>query len=74
MDNFVNNYSEEVTAGYEANGGFLLGSQAQVNNRPLMALPTLDAILPMLALLGLSQEIKSPVSQLGGSLPMQHMF
>lgn len=37
--------------GYEANGGFLLGSDVVRNGRRLAALPTRDAVLPMLALL-----------------------
>jgi phosphomannomutase len=38
-------------AGFEANGGFLLGSDVQVNGKLLKALPTRDAILPALMLL-----------------------
>jgi len=72
MDNLKNEHLGEVIAGYEANGGFLLGSETQVNNSPLMSLPTRDAILPMLALLGLSEENKRPVSQLTESLPMRY--
>jgi len=56
-----------------ANRGFLLGSDTQVNNRPLMALPTRDAILPMLALLGLSKETNKPVSRLTDSLPKRYI-
>jgi len=72
MDNMKAKHTGEVIAGYEANGGFLLGSEAQVNNRPIMALPTRDAILPMLALLGLSKETNKPVSQLVESLPKRY--
>ena len=38
-------------AGYEANGGFLLGSDTVINNAPLKALPTRDAVLPAIMLL-----------------------
>ena len=38
-------------AGFEANGGFLLGSDVQVNGQPLKALPTRDAVLPAIMLL-----------------------
>ena len=38
-------------AGFEANGGFLLGSDVQLNGQPLKALPTRDAVLPALMLL-----------------------
>lgn len=38
-------------AGFEANGGFLLGSDTSINNKPLKALPTRDALLPAIMLL-----------------------
>lgn len=38
-------------AGFEANGGYLLGSDVQVNGKMLKALPTRDAVLPALMLL-----------------------
>lgn len=38
-------------AGFEANGGFLLGSDVKVNGQVLSALPTRDAILPAIMLL-----------------------
>jgi phosphomannomutase len=72
MDTLKGKHPDDVIAGYEANGGFLLGSEARVNNRPLMALPTRDAILPMLALLGLSKDTNREVSQLTKSLPMRY--
>lgn len=36
---------------WEANGGFLLGSDVLLNGRPLKALPTRDAVLPILCAL-----------------------
>lgn len=54
-------------AGFEANGGFLLGSSLHVANKALAALPTRDAVLPLLALLALSGE--QPISSLLASLP-----
>jgi phosphomannomutase len=41
-------------AGFEANGGFLLGSDTVINNHLLKALPTRDAVLPALMLLAAS--------------------
>ncbi|TOH85588.1 hypothetical protein CGI72_23510, partial [Vibrio parahaemolyticus] len=35
-----------TVAGFEANGGFLLGSDVFVNGRKIKALPTRDAVLP----------------------------
>ncbi|WP_282114488.1 phosphomannomutase [Pseudoalteromonas arctica] len=39
-------------AGFEANGGYLLGSDIEVNGKLLTALPTRDALLPVLIVLG----------------------
>jgi len=41
-------------AGFEANGGFLLGSDTVINNKALKALPTRDAVLPAIMLLAAS--------------------
>jgi len=43
-------------AGFEANGGFLLGSDVQVNGKMLKALPTRDAVLPAIMLLAAAGE------------------
>jgi len=45
--------------GWEVNGGFLLGSSREINGKILKALPTRDAVLPILAvlLLALREEI-----------------
>jgi phosphomannomutase len=40
-----------VTVGFEANGGFLLGSDVVLSGKTLSALPTRDAMLPILATL-----------------------
>ncbi len=40
-----------TVAGYEANGGFLLASDITINGRTLSALPTRDAVLPILSIL-----------------------
>ncbi|OOE56164.1 phosphomannomutase [Salinivibrio sp. ML323] len=38
-------------AGFEANGGFLLGSDVQLNGQALKALPTRDAVLPAIVVM-----------------------
>lgn len=38
-------------AGFEANGGYLLGSNVEVNGHQLKGLPTRDAVLPVIMLL-----------------------
>lgn len=43
--------------GYEANGGFLLGSDIMSDGRVLTALPTRDAVLPILAALVASRGV-----------------
>lgn len=45
--------SSVQVAGFEANGGFLLGSDIYVNGIKLTALPTRDALLPVLAVLAM---------------------
>lgn len=51
-------------AGFEANGGFLLGSDIQVNGKTLAALPTRDALLPVLIVLAQPSSIVSMLSKL----------
>jgi len=46
----------DSVAGFEANGGFLLGSDVIVNNKLVKALPTRDAVLPALMLLAAASE------------------
>ena len=58
-----------VVAGFEANGGFLLGTDVQGERCVLKALPTRDAVLPMLALLCMARAQDVPLSQLCQSLP-----
>lgn len=58
-----------VVAGFEANGGFLLGTDVQGERCVLKALPTRDAVLPMLALLCMARAQGVPLSQLCQSLP-----
>ena len=57
-------------AGFEANGGFLLGSDVTVSGLVLKALPTRDALLPGLALLALAGE--QPLSKLTDALPQRY--
>jgi phosphomannomutase len=55
--------------GYEANGGFMVGSDIELNVKTLHALPTRDAVLPILIVLSLSHQSSVPVSQLLKNLP-----
>jgi phosphomannomutase len=58
--------------GYEANGGFLLGSDVVRQSRFMAALPTRDAVLPILALLCLARERACKLSQLPQGLPARY--
>jgi phosphomannomutase len=64
---------EAPVVGYEANGGFLLGSDVVRTSGEhagsLAALPTRDALLPILALLAMAAERGAPLSQLSAGLP-----
>lgn len=61
------NKSNSSVAGFEANGGFLLGSDVVVNSKELKALPTRDAVLPALMLLFSAG--KNGISTLVDALP-----
>lgn len=57
--------------GFEANGGVLLGSEATVNGQVLARLPTRDAVLPILAVLGMAARDGVPVAELVRRLPLR---
>ncbi|QCJ72093.1 phosphomannomutase [Providencia heimbachae] len=59
-------------AGFEANGGFLLGSTVKINGKKLSALPTRDAVLPFLMLLSAAKE--KGISELVKELPQRITF
>lgn len=54
----------ETIIGFEANGGVLLGSDVTRDKRKLAALPTRDALLPILATLALIGSEAKPLSTL----------
>ncbi|HCZ9271952.1 TPA: phosphomannomutase [Vibrio alginolyticus] len=56
-------------AGFEANGGFLLGSDVEINGQTLNTLPTRDAVLPALMLLSAAQD--TSIAQLVSNLPQR---
>ena len=57
-------------AGFEANGGFLLGSDVLINGVCLTALPTRDAVLPAIILLAAAKG--TTVSSLVAKLPKRY--
>ncbi|MEZ8743216.1 phosphomannomutase [Vibrio sp. 10N.261.49.A5] len=56
-------------AGFEANGGYLLGSDVEVNGKLLKSLPTRDAVLPALMLLLLAKQENKSIKELVMALP-----
>lgn len=61
-----------AVCGWEANGGFLLGSDLRREGRTLQALATRDAVLPILAVLLASAEKGMPLIDLFGTLPRRY--
>lgn len=59
-------------AGFEANGGFLLGSTLHYNGKLLEALPTRDALLPALVVLADAAAKHLPLSALVAALPKRY--
>ncbi|KAJ5538609.1 hypothetical protein N7494_008088 [Penicillium frequentans] len=55
--------------GWEANGGFLTGSEIELDGRKLPALPTRDAVLPLLCVLFAARKRQTNVPTLFKSLP-----
>jgi phosphomannomutase len=61
-----------AVCGWEANGGFLTGSDIEKNGKILTALPTRDAVLPILTALRAAREQKLPLTQLFARLPKRY--
>jgi phosphomannomutase len=57
--------------GYEANGGFLIGSDLESDGRRLGALPTRDALVLHIAILLLARREGVPISRLLAALPQR---
>lgn len=57
----------KTVVGFEANGGVLLGSAIERNSRTLSALPTRDALLPILACLASVRQMGRPLSAIADS-------
>jgi phosphomannomutase len=55
--------------GWEANGGFLTGSEIEYYGRRLKALPTRDAALPLLAVLSMACDRNTSIVEMFASLP-----
>ena len=60
--------------GYEANGGFLLATPVMLDGRTLGALPTRDAVLPILSVLVDARRRGITLSALQAQLPERYTF
>ena len=63
---------KQRVCGWEANGGFLTGSDIVRNGRTLTALPTRDAMLPLLAALFSAKQKGVSLAELFAALPSRH--
>lgn len=70
FETLKNAYSS--VAGFEANGGFLLGSDMVFEDKKITALPTRDALLPAFMLLALSINKSITISELLHTLPERY--
>jgi phosphomannomutase len=61
--------ADKVVVGYEANGGLLLGSSVSRDGLVLDALPTRDALLPMLVTLAAARDAGASLGSLVAALP-----
>jgi phosphomannomutase len=62
----------QAVLGFEANGGFLTGSDLVRSGRTLAALPTRDAVLPILAVLCSAREQGLTLPELFARLPQRY--
>ncbi|MCO7023771.1 phosphomannomutase [Vibrio paracholerae] len=60
----------QAISGFEANGGYLLGSDVEINGKILKALPTRDAVLPFIMLLSAAKN--SSIAALVNALPARY--
>lgn len=65
---------QESVCGYEANGGFLIATPVEAEGRILPALPTRDALLPILSVLVDARRRGVTLSALQTQLPARYTF
>lgn len=62
---------KQRVVGWEVNGGFMLGADLEVNGKTLGALPTRDAILPIIIALRAAVDANGTVSSVFAALPQR---
>jgi phosphomannomutase len=65
-------HGKQAVCGWEANGGFLTGSDMRWQNQLLTALPTRDAVLPIVAVLFMAKREAVTLPQLFTRLPKRY--
>ncbi|WP_374829641.1 phosphomannomutase [Paenochrobactrum pullorum] len=60
--------------GFEANGGVLLGSDVTLGQAVLTALPTRDALLPMLACMNQIKDLQQTLSTIAAQFQFRHAY
>lgn len=63
---------KHAVCGWEANGGFLTGSDIIKDGKILRALPTRDAVLPLVAVLAMTRREGVPLKDLFSRLPKRY--
>jgi phosphomannomutase len=63
-----------TVCGYEANGGFLLAAPAEIDGRKVAALPTRDAVLPMITVLAEARRKDVKLSTMVAELPSRFTY
>jgi len=73
MNDELENNPDQKVVSWESNGGFLLGSDWQINGNSLTALPTRDAVLPLVSamLLAIKRD-KSVAELISSELPARY--
>lgn len=64
----------QTVCGYEANGGFLLATPAEIEARRIGPLPTRDAVLPMITVLAVARRRGMQLSALVAELPSRYTY
>jgi phosphomannomutase len=72
--NALESEGQTIVCGYEANGGFLLATPVETEGRILGALPTRDAVLPILSVLVDTRRQGVTLSALQAQLPERYTF
>jgi len=62
---------KQRVVGWEVNGGFMTGSNFEVHGQPLAALPTRDAIFPIIVAMVASIEVGGSVAEKFATLPQR---